>query len=202
MATYSKTTICNIALANLRQGERLSNFDSDTSGFGIDCRLFYPLMLQELLEEFEWPLQERYIDLQLIILNPNIQWKHEYLFPVDCAAAIEIVNKTRVLYPHNKPPYLVAHNDTGQKVIWTDKVDAVLKYTAIYENENQYSAVFIDALAWKIAWRLVPTLTKSQITVRDAKSKYEEAFNLAKAQALNKESQEQDPENELAASRH
>lgn len=200
-ATYSETSICNIALANLKQAVRLDNLDSDTGVFAIDCRLFYPLVLQELLEAFEWPLQEKYKTLQLITADPNIQWGYEYLYPVDCAAPIELVISTRVLYPHNKPPYLVAHNDDSAKVIWTDCVNAVLKYTSNYSNENQYSAHFIDALSWKLAWRLVPTLTKSNITQREAQSEYNKAFNLAKAQAMSKNQQEQDPENDIAASR-
>jgi len=124
---------------------------------------FYALSRDELLASYPWRFAQKQITLAQIINDKAGAWGFAYQMPVDCLK-IGLV----------RPPYgagaLIDEGvlatlafsyslEAGKIYSHIDK--AVLLYTGVQENTSLYSALFVEALATKIAARLAMPLTKS-----------------------------------------
>lgn len=70
-------------------------------------------------------------------------------------------------------PFVTETLDDGTTVIYTNQIDAVLRYTALEEDPNKFSPLFVDALAWLLASYLAGPIIKGEAGRAEAKGCYQ-----------------------------
>lgn len=190
----SKTQICNLALARIGQDQFIGNFETETSKAARLCRQFYPMVLDEMFEDYDWHFAESVIRMAVPTGEPPIGWGYQYSVPSDCLSP-QIVcdaNGARMWSLYGRTCDLVGSfrmpdvpfkkmrsASTGGVVIVTDMPDAYLVYTARVENTGDYSALFVSALAWRLAMELAMPMAAEPSLLRQASDAYGAAMQVA-----------------------
>jgi hypothetical protein len=87
----SKTDICNRALAEIGARAMITDFAGDLSPAGVQCRLWYDVMRQALLQAAPWSFARKTFPLVTIALLSDdpmpanmYPWMVKYEYPSDC----------------------------------------------------------------------------------------------------------------------
>lgn len=198
MAT-SDTGICNLALRHLAAATIASL--TERSAPAKACTDFYPQTRDEVLEDFPWPFCTVIDNLALVAEQPNNEWAFSYQYP-DAIAFRRILSGSRVDTHQSRVPFRIANGASG-KLIFTDMPDAQGEWTVHVTDAAAFSAAFVQALALKLAGYLGPTIgSESAVRLADrAAAKYEQQIQQARANALNEEQADLDPEAEWIRAR-
>ncbi|SDH22933.1 hypothetical protein [Propionivibrio dicarboxylicus] len=153
----SKVDIWNLALANIGHKANIADPD-ETSVEANHCRRFYPIALGVTLERFAWGFATRRKALGLVT-NPVNHWMFAYALPNQCIAP------RAVLPPQStddtkEQPFTIESAADGSAILYTNVEDAVLKYTALVEDTNKFSHLFVTALSFDLAAMLVGPIPK------------------------------------------
>ena len=199
MAT--KLEICNMALSHLGVGEGIAAI-SESSEPARACRLFYDQARDEVLTEIPWTFASKRADLALITADPNDDWGYSYQYPSDALAVRRIPSILRNETRASRVSYYVS-NDTDNRVLFTDTAEAALEYTYRVEQENLFPPLFVQALAFKLAFYLAPRLTKGDPfgLRKSAYEGYQMTIGQAKAQNFNEQQEEMVPDSEFINAR-
>ncbi len=153
--TLSKAQIFNITLNILGVSTPLENANC-ADNRAILLNNYYELARDYVLKDFDWNFASTYRELSLRdgvdIIN---EAKYCYDYPNDCICARDVFQKG--FNKLNK--FLVSSLNDGQKVIYTDAPDAILRYTRRVEKEVYFSCEFCMALSYYLA-----SLTSSVIS--------------------------------------
>lgn len=176
---YTKAKIFNITLKNLRVSVGLQH-TNQTDKNTIILNEFYESAKEQVLKDFDWNFANSYRELSLTGNIPqNPKFLYEYDYPNDCIFAREIIPYT----DDDIVEFEVAANSSGQKVINTNIIPAVLRYTKAIDNETFFSTEFVMALCWYMAFLAAPAITGNRTIQSDCLSIYTSI--LAKAKVLN-----------------
>ena len=185
----SKVDIWNMALGFLKERTRIQSED-DTSSKAGDCRLYYPLARDAVLEAHDWSFARSFKALALHADDPPTDgWEYMYSYPSDCLAVRYIDDTGRQLI---RPPIAYRMiNYQGQKMILTNQQDAVVCYTYKLEDPNLFTNLFTTAVAWYLATLLAPGITNGKM-LKTAQDGYKNSIMSATAFNLNEEQEELD----------
>lgn len=170
----SKTEICNRALLVLgAQGILNATQEVETARA---CDLAYDPMLRLLLEEGEWTFATKRAQLTRLQETPVFQFNYAYALPTDLfrmhrvyiGDTLEIVDS--ILYSVESGALLC---DFDHPVY--------IVYTRSIVDPRLFSELFSDALAYKIAAYIQPTIVESDSKQQFLEGKYLQAIRLAKA---------------------
>lgn len=185
----SKTGVCNQALLHLKNSKLITNVDTDNTLQSTTFLAFYDDVLEEMLRDFDWPFAKRIATLALVEEDPDdgVEWPFSYRWPSLCVKARYIVDGN--LQPSSQSPRIsfeIGADDTGL-LIFTAEEDAVLAYTAFVEDVNVMSPKFREALSYRLAYKVAPTLCGSDPTGlgQRALMMYEAEVAKAKAEYMN-----------------
>lgn len=176
---YSVIQICNLALSHIGARTSIETLD-EPSAAAQQCKLWYPLARQEVLESYNWNFARRYKALALHDDAPPANWLFRYQYPADCLKGREIDNplgKEADAIPYKAE----AANDGVTMSILCNIENAVLIYTFDQMNTGMYSKNFINALAHYLGSRIAPTLTGKRDLVQEQMNWY--SLWLRKAEA-------------------
>ena len=165
--SFSKVQIFNIVLRNLGVSISIQNIDqADVNTTTL--KTFYDLALQQALKDFDWNFASTIRELSLTgNASDNPKYEYEYDYPNDCLAARELVNNA-----DEKTNFQVASNfTTKSRVINTNITPAYLRYTRRVDNEAEFTAEFIMAFSWYLAFL-------SALAITGSDSKRSEAFKI------------------------
>lgn len=198
----SKTVICNMALSHLGISQEIANFDSERSKEASAMRRFYDETRKEVLRDFPWPFATKTVDLGLIEESPTDEWDFSYRYPSDCLRARRIPSGIRNDTRQSRVPYRVLQDNSG-KLIYTDTEDAQLEYTVNEERVEMFPPDFVLALSLLLAAYTAPRLTGGDPFKlgNRALQLYDIQRNKAEANAVNEESDEEQPDSELERAR-
>lgn len=195
----TKTEICNLALRRVR-GDPIDDLDTSTTTEGLECQILYPLTRDFLLASYDWRFAHKTLALALSTDPSPNEWVYTYDYPNDCLRASYLVppwmnditglSSTIPMPQHQFEPieYEVGMGSDGGTRIWTNMSDAVLAYTAKIEDTNQYDPLFVEMLAWKLAYELaIPLGGDSGQRYRDTAM---QAFSMAEQRAWAKSANE------------
>jgi hypothetical protein len=131
------------------------------------CKLWYDFARTATLEAHDWSFARKRLTLATHTQEPpDGQWAYRYQYPADCVVARIIENPLG--YTADAIPFTVEVDSTdNSKSILTDSDDAVLVYTFDVTNPQLYTPLFVDTLAFALAYRVAFTLT-GKSTIRDA----------------------------------
>lgn len=153
----SRVDIWNLALSHI--GHRATIADPDEATAEANhCRRFYPISLRVTLEHFLWSFATRRTPLAQVT-NAVEHWMFAYAMPTG------VIKARAVLLPEStddskEQDFAVESADDGSIIIRTNVEDAVLKYTALVEDTNKFSPMFVLALSYDLASLLAGPIPK------------------------------------------
>ncbi|MCM1339943.1 MAG: hypothetical protein NC191_09760 [Muribaculaceae bacterium] len=146
--SFSKTEIFNIALTNLGITAPLQNTNERTPET-IILNNYYDLAKDTVLEDHEWSFASAYKNLSTAYeKSPDPNYQYAFTFPNDCIAPRAIINPA----DNKEKKFLPAVDSAGQKIILTNCNPCILRYTKRITNENFFTASFVNALGFYLAY--------------------------------------------------
>lgn len=143
----TETEICNLALSQIGAA-RLTDWAADTTESAVQCRLWYELVRDELMEDFDWSFARKHMALSAISAESFTNWTYVYAFPGDCLKARLIensVDNAKILFE------VRAKVNTIGSCIVCNEASPTLVYTEKVTNTTAYPSAFIRALGLKLA---------------------------------------------------
>lgn len=192
-----KTEICNFALAHLGVSKPIGDIETDKSASAQACRVFFDISNDETFRDFNWPFATIYLELGLVEETPNTNWDYSYRYPSDCSNFRKILSSIRNDNRQTRVSYEIASDSEG-RLIFTDRENAIGKYTSKIVDTNLYSADYTMMLSLLLASYIAP-----RVTAGDPFGLGSRAFKLyvasrekAQATAFNEQQDDENPEAE------
>jgi len=153
----SKVDICNLALSHFGQDASIDAIEPpDGSVEAEQAARFYPIALNELLEEFDWSFARTRATLAELT-NDRDDFAYRYALPANFL-------QLRRLLPEG---YSDDQNDSAVyqregSSVYTDESVATLVYTYLLDDPTKFSPLFVVTLSWRLASYLVGPITKDR----------------------------------------
>ena len=147
----SVVEICNRALSNIGNSRSINSLTEASKEAG-ECSLHFEACRDAVLSDFDWNFATKRVALA-DTSNPPPDWEYAYQYPSDCLRITEIMlpgvrNPTAAM----RVQYEVGADTNGTgKLIYTDQPQAWLKYVSRVSDVNMFDAIFMEALAWRLA---------------------------------------------------
>lgn len=185
----SEVDICNLALGHLGDSATVSSLSPpEGSAQAEHCSRFYPIARDSLLEMHAWNFATTRVTLASLGSGWP-EWQYCYACPTDA------VNLLAVLASDATDDYSIQNNfgftqsglplvgagtytpqtyaqetlSDGTLVIYTNQVNAMLRYTRTVTDTTIFSPLFVDALAWYLASYLAGPIIKGDQGAAEAK---------------------------------
>lgn len=180
----SVVEICNLALAHLGDDATIASIDPpEGSAQAEHCARFYPIARDTLLQMHNWSFASRRVSLAQVTM-PYTMWKYAYAVPGDMMTATAVLppeaeNDYAIRpYPADRygwgwttPPlsgagayvpqeYVIETDTLGNKVIYTNQENALLRYQAIVTDPTKFDPLFAIALSHHLAGMLAGPVVK------------------------------------------
>ena len=180
----SVVEICNLALAHLGDDATIASIDPpEGSAQAEHCQRFYPIARDTLLQMHNWSFASRRVSLAQVTM-PYTMWKYAYACPGDMMTAVAVLppeaeNDYSVrAYPTDRygwgwtnPPitaagvyvpqeYQIETDTLGNKVIYTNQENALLRYQALVTDPTKFDPLFAIALSHHLAGMLAGPVIK------------------------------------------
>jgi hypothetical protein len=164
--TTAAQIAANVAVVNrglVRLGARTISSFAEQSREAVAVNSIFEEELRAVLRDFSWPFATAYASPLTLVAGTaavavNNDWQYSYRLPADCVFARRLVSAAKRSYEPQPPMFKTATDATGG-LLYTNEVNAVLEYTARVPGTVALSdTLFRDALAWRIAALLAPSL--------------------------------------------
>lgn len=150
MAT-TEARVCNIALLRVGITQFIGSLGEATTEANV-CNQLWEDARDAVLEARWWRFATRRSVLSLLTSVTRSGWGFVYSLPTDCVAPRFIWNGMRNPPAQLRVPFTMELNDAATaKVLLTDMEDAELIYTRRVGEVGLFPALFVNALAWKLA---------------------------------------------------
>lgn len=179
MVSISSVGIGNLALANIGTNATIETFN-ENSAEAKQLNRWYNFARQQALESFNWSFARKRQALALASDDPPDDWAYRYQYPSDCVALRLIVNP--VGKDADAIPYDIISSEDGQtKTIVCNLEDAVAEYTFDVTSTTLFTALFIEALSFLLAYHIAYPLTQNKQIRDDMFQTYWAVLRLAAA---------------------
>ena len=169
----SEVAICNLALQKLG-ASRISSL-SDATENARECNAAYELLRDRELRANRWKFAIKRTTLAPSSTTPDFTYTYAFQLPSDCL---------RVLFPARLGLDWKIENHEGHPAILTNDGNSLeVRYIARVTDPTKFDALFVDALACKLAWQLCEALTQSNTKKAAALDEYKMA--MADARKMN-----------------
>lgn len=181
-----------MALSHIGDGDDIDQED-EQSVEAEQCRKFYPIARDMLLERHNWDFAIRTVELSELAEDASGPWTYRYSVPSDYIKAITIAPDLDLLtatwlteeqylrqITNHAKQFEIEADENGAVSILTNEYQAFLKY--VYRNESvaTYSAGFVMALSYLLASLLAggPIVKSAKLSAQMLQA-YELAFGQA-----------------------
>lgn len=175
-------SICNLALSHLGDDATVSSIDPpEGSAQAEHCAAFYPIARDALLESHPWNFALRRIAPALLEEQPSAQWGYAYALPSDAIQVFAIQDPNAdsdVLTPRFGNSVFTSDQEfgttsaaqdfeieslaDGTRVLYTNQVDALIRYTVPVTDTTRFSPLFRLALSYMLASFLAGPVLKGE----------------------------------------
>lgn len=202
--------LCNQALSLIGVGDLITDIANDMGLAAQQCRLHFDDAVKEFLERFPWDFATKYAELAWVAGESdsidnyvNKDWIFSFRLPTDCIKPRRIVRPEKMREHDDDPPmFRQGKNDTTGKLLYTNYEDPDFEPTdevpAAVTLEYTYKPVCVashadalgrNALAWMMASKLAPTLSRNKLTVKDCLAMFEDCVTRASVENAKKQQQ-------------
>lgn len=190
--SFSKTKIFNIALSNLGISAPIQN-SIEEHPQAILMNNYYELARDSVLEAHDWTFANATKELSIAEESSiNGNWQFCFTLPNDCISPRAVVD----MFDNKEKKYEPGIDSAGQKVIYTNTNPCLLKYTKRVTNETFYTARFVNALAFYLAYLSAQVITgsnnKKNTNLQDYQIAIREAIVLDARKTENKDQDDKD----------
>lgn len=190
--SFSKTKIFNIALSNLGISAPIQN-SIEEHPQAILMNNYYELARDSVLEAHEWSFANAVKELSVAEeSSKNGNWQFCFTLPNDCISPRAIID----VYDNKEKKYDPGIDSTGQKIIYTNTNPCLLRYTKRVTNETFFTARFVNALAFYLAYLSAQVITgsnnKKNTNLQDYQIAIREAIVLDARKTQNKDQDDKD----------
>ncbi|OAE72604.1 hypothetical protein A7J71_11330 [Achromobacter insolitus] len=190
----SVVDICNLALGHLGDEATVTSIDPpEGSAQAEHCARFYPIARDTVLEAFTWNFATTRKQLAELP-SPWSSWAYAYALPADFVRAISVIppeaphDYTAAVpqYPWRDSSYPMApsavympqeyaietHETTGERVLYTNQPNAVLRYVRRIEDTTRFSPLFTDGVSRLLASYLAGPVIKGTEAIAVARAQF------------------------------
>ncbi len=146
---FSETEICNLALGHLGEG-RVTSLEEDSVAARA-CALHFAAVRDQVLRSHRWNFAQDRVSLAQLAEAPAFGWAYQYELPADCLRVLEFNGTEIGDWISNE--FVIE----GRKLL-TDAGTARLVYLKRIVDVSLYDALFVEALAVKLAIVLSETI--------------------------------------------
>lgn len=154
----SIVSICNLALSNI--GKQGINALSEPTPEARACSQFYQHTLETLLQAYPWRFAGKTQSLAQIANDKPGAWRYAYTRPVDCLKVRWVRPQYSADDPQTQAQEIANPFDIEGRSIYCNLSPAFLRYTGSVTDPARLPPLFVDALAWHLAVRLVMPLIR------------------------------------------
>lgn len=196
MATTA-VEICNLALDVVSVTNKVQNIASPTTKEEYACARWYATVRDIVLRRFPWPFARKVLTLTSIDdTETDLEWAFLYDVPTDWLKSRKVFIEGKERNPRIPIPFKTFLNSGGTKYVLGADTDGLsLVYTRQFNTDQMVPfmpASFVDAVAAKLAAKLVKPLSLDAGLVMEAEGLYVDAVQHAFAE--NTEEQQFDPQ--------
>lgn len=195
--------LCNMALGHVGVAQTIANLETERSNEADRCTLYLAQAKESTLEDFAWPEATAYATLGLVTDNSQVStpydWLYAYRYPSDCVHVRRIVTVLGRGDP-NPPPFHIGSDSSG-KLVWTNQATAVIEYTKRLDDVNLFSMLLAEAVSWRLASFIAPSLSRIKGMAGSALQMYGLVLARAQVKAGNEQQQSPEPESEFTRAR-
>lgn len=177
----TEVDICNLALGHLGDDATVASLDPPEGSAQADhCARFYPMARDLMIDAHRWSFTTRRTSLALLSATPPSSWRYAYAMPNDALNLIAVLapdasddnSMTRVVFDgsgrtlvdqpgiYTPQPFVVETNADGTPVLYTNQVNAVLRYTADGTDPSVFPPTFVHGLSMRLASMLAGPVLK------------------------------------------
>lgn len=172
----SKTSIINLALANL--GQKLVHDDAEETNTARTARLMYDFVRRNLLRAHDWAFALRWADLAARdVETPDLKLPYVFALPSNSLFIKKIAYEGIPLHYHF--PYNFFNDEQGNKLVACLYKNAKALYVADVENTALFDPSFVACFALLLAAELAVPITGdsqlAQLMLAKYQSKLDEA---------------------------
>lgn len=192
-AVATEIDVINDGLGKIGVSQMVEALDEGTEQ-AIRGHFFYPKARKETLRYHPWQFARKYASA-VDAVNPgdpmelvdgseddpvNADWTYAYRLPSDCLFARRLVTTAGKEYNPSPAKWEIGRRATADPqddylVLFTNEVDAVLEYTADVECDLS-DDLFNDALGWKMAEKLAPSMSRNKMKAVECMKAFEFAI--------------------------
>lgn len=210
----SKVEICNVALSRLGVSKGISSLDEDSIE-ASQLSLVYDMALRRTLSDFPWLFARKSVSLPLLSAT-SPEWDYVYRYPSDCLRALYLLPEGGtgdgwdaslslgdvpvMTSGRRRIRFRIGSDDVG-RVILTNEESAILVYTADISDPLQFPYLFVDALAWRLAFEVGMALTAEPGLQDRAEQKYRQVMGEAMEHSFNESEEGREPDSEFMRTR-
>jgi hypothetical protein len=169
----SKTDICNLALGELG-ARRIVAYETEASVEARSCRLHLDQVVNTLLRRHQWNFATMRAMLSRLADAPLSEWAAAWQVPAD------LVRLIRLSSGDSSNP-IRDFTIEGRKLLSADYPTLEILYVSSAVEPVEWDALFVDAVAYKLASRIAPDVTQNP-ALGDAALQRLEALALPQAQ--------------------
>jgi len=200
---YDDTTLANMALGHIGVSEEIADVSTEASAAAAKCNLFLLQAKESTLEAFAWPEATQYTYPGLVENFTTLQtahdWDYSYRYPSDCVMVRRIVTVLGRQDP-NPPPYKIGSDSTA-RLIYTNEIDAYIEYTKRLVDPNFYGALLAEAVSWRLASFIAPSLSRIKGMQTTAMGIFDMIVGKAKVKGANEQQHSEPPESDFIRAR-
>lgn len=211
----SAVDICNLALSHLGDDATVSSIDPpEGSAQAEHCARFYPVARDAALEAHSWNFATTRVVLAPVA-SAWPSWAFCYVLPTDCIRALSVLppdarddyseglsqGAAQFGYPgadlvgagslYTPREYSIETDSTGQRLLYTNQSEAVLRYIRRVSDTTRYSPLFVDALSRLLASYLAGPVIKGSEGVQAAQAQVS-AYRVFMSQATASDANQRD----------
>lgn len=157
------TDICNRAIMLCGVGDEIASLD-ERSPEAEACTAAYDPSLHELYREYKWSHATKRVSLALLSSTTTAfsdEYFYAYQYPSDCELAKRITNDIVLDEAESFIPFKRMYSTTySTEIIATNQDEAELEYIFFNDNEATFPWDFAEALAHRIAYKILPRLAE------------------------------------------
>lgn len=185
----SKTSIINLALANL--GQKLVSSADENTQTARTAKLMYDFVRRNLLRAHDWAFSLRWAELAASTAkSPSVNLPYVFAVPSNSLFIKKIAYEGVPL--HHQLPYNLFNDDQGNKLVACPYENAKALYVADEENTVLFDPAFVACFALLLAAELAVPLAGDSELAKLMLSKYQS--KLDEARQANKIEQFEVPE--------
>lgn len=168
----SEVDICNTALSHIGQDANVTSIDPPDSTAEADhCSRWYPIARDALLESHAWNFATRRIQLAEVT-NDLVSWRFAYAWPDDCLRPLCVL-LPQATDDTKGQDFVVETNEDGDKIIYSNTEDAVLKFIIRVTDTTKFSPLVVMAVSRLLASYLCGPITKNMKDAATQREFYE-----------------------------